>query len=300
MAYMDMKRYPEAEKWLTLASNEKKTRLASEYNLGRIAFETKRYKDALARFEKLLSLDPDNVMALKAAAYTKIKLNDLEGTLSLYKRILELSPESADDGYNYALVLYALEQYEESEAVLVKYPFALDDNKDVLLLYARVQRVQNKPDAADSYAKYLETNSDAKVRYEYAASLEIGGFYARALEEYRAALKDLPADSKDPLPSAVRFGVSRVLLIADPQNEDGITELQGAVAEGFEDIPAVEALLEQDGITAVHKDTIRSILERMQDKAQEKEKQEKTAQEETSEAGTGSEPKQADAAGTGN
>jgi predicted Zn-dependent protease len=177
-----MGKYEEAEKWLNRAKAKNRTMTASEYNLGRIAFETGRYDEASKYFESILRRDPGNVIALKAAAYTRIRSGDIEMAALLYDRLLFLVPESADDGYNYALVLFAMKKYDKAEAVLKSHEIALLDNNDVLLLYARCQKEQGKPEAIDTYASWLINNSDTKVRYEYAQLLEDQELYARALE----------------------------------------------------------------------------------------------------------------------
>lgn len=277
MAYFDTHNYPEAEKWLNRAKAMDKTKTASEYNLGRIAFETKRYDEAYRYFSGILKKDPDNVMALKAAAYTNIKLGDLKAAEDLYRRVLALTPESADDGYNYALILYIMEKYDQSEAVLAKYPFGLLENSDVILLYARIQRAQDKSEAMDSYARWLETNDSAQVRYEYALLLESHSFYARALEHARAALKDLPADSEEPKKPDVHYAVARLLLIADPDSEEGIAELKAAVAEGFNDQKALETLANREGV--VYKDEIRQIADEIKAPQEPQQKQEPQKQE---------------------
>jgi tetratricopeptide (TPR) repeat protein len=259
MAYFDNGKYAEAEKWLSRAKSMDKTKTASEYNLGRIAFETKRYAEAFRYFNGILAKDPQNVMALKAAAYTKVKLGDLDEASRLYGRVLALTPESADDGYNYALILFVMEKYDECSGVLAKYPFALLENSDVILLNARLLRIQDKSEAMDWYARWLENNSNSQVRYEYALILEDHGFYARALEQCRTALKDLPPGSKEPKKADVRFRLARLLLIADPDNDEGLTELRGAIAEGFDNIEELSALADRDGLA--NKDELRRIAE---------------------------------------
>jgi tetratricopeptide (TPR) repeat protein len=245
MAYFDMGKYTEAETWFNKARSTNKTMTASDYNLGRIAFETKRYEDAEEYFERVLKKDPENIQALKAVAYTCIKLGKFDKAESLYGRVLALVPESVDDGYNYALVLYALEKYPQAEEVLAKYPTLLE-NDDTLLLYARCQNVQDKPEAIDNFTKYLEIKDDANVRYEYAAALERASFYAHALEEYRKTYTALTPESVSPTKPAVRFAVARVLLLADSDNDEGIEELRGALVDGFDDFDAVKALLTED------------------------------------------------------
>jgi tetratricopeptide (TPR) repeat protein len=269
MAYFDQGKYAEAEKWLNRARMMDKTRVASEYNLGRIAYETGRYEDAVRYFERALAKDKDNVLALKAAAYSRIKIGDLVGAEGLYERVLALEPESADQGYNYALVLMALEKPEKAEEVLLKYKITMVENKNTLLLLARAQKAQNKVEAADTYDQWLQGNNDAKVRYEYAQVLEAGEFYAKALEEYRAVVTALPqgqaaSASSDPTAltrTDVRVSVARLLLIADPEKNDGITELETAVTEGLADTEKLTKLLDEPGISEAHKTEIRKIIE---------------------------------------
>ncbi|MDR0455412.1 MAG: tetratricopeptide repeat protein [Treponema sp.] len=263
MAYYDMGKFAEAEKWLNRAKAKDKTMSASEYNLGRIAFETGRYEDALKYFSSILKYDSNNVLALKAAAYTHIRIGDIEKAAALYDRVLALVPESADDGYNYALVLFAMKKYDEAEQVLKNHEIALLDNDDVLLLYARSQKEQGKPEAIDSYDKWLANNANAQVRYEYAQLLESHELYARALEEYRTAVSGLAAGSVDPSKPDIRFAIARLLLIADSGSNDGITELKGAVDDGFSDSEKVSGLLAEERIKAAHKEEIRTIITEM-------------------------------------
>jgi len=265
MAYYDMGKYEEAEKWLIRAKAKDKTKNASEYNLGRIAFEVKRYDEAANYFEAILKRDPNNVLALKAAAYTYIKIGDIEKASEFYKRLLVLVPDSYDDGYNYALVLFAMKKYGEAEQVLKTYEFALLDNSDVLLLYARAQKEQGKPEAIDTYASWLSVNNDAKVRYEYAQVLEGAQMYARALEEYRAAYTALSSGSVEPSKAEVRFAIARIMLTADTGNTEGITELKAAVDEGYKDFDEIEKLLyipvrNNEQISAANKNEIRAIV----------------------------------------
>ena len=267
MAYYDMGKFEEAEKWLNRAKAKDKTWSASEYNLGRIAFETGRYDEAIKHFEAILRRDPNNILALKAAAYTRIRNGDIEKAAALYDRVLALVPESADDGYNYALVLFAMKKYPEAEQVLKNHEFALLDNSDVLLLYARAQKEQNKPEAIDSYDKWLTNNTDAQVRYEYGQLLEGQELYARAQEEYRLALDGIPSGSVDPSRQDIRFTIARLLLFADAGSSDGVTQLQEAVSEGFADTEKIAALLKDERISAANKESIRAIITQIEQAA---------------------------------
>jgi tetratricopeptide (TPR) repeat protein len=265
MAYFELGKYEEAEKWLSRAMRVDKTKTASEYNLGRIAFERGRYGEALKYFEQILAKDAENLLALRAAAYTKIKLSDIEGTEDYYSRVLRLVPESYDDGYNYALVLFAMDKTDKAEEVLSKYDLIIDSNSDAILLLARAQAKLGKVEAVDNYDRYLQVKQDNKVRFEYAEVLEKNEFYARAQEEYNAVLEGLPkggssGETGDFTRPKVLFAIARLLLIAESDSDSGITSLSQAVEEGFNDIPALEAMLEESKITDAQKEEIRRVI----------------------------------------
>jgi tetratricopeptide (TPR) repeat protein len=277
MAYFEMGKFAEAETWLNRARSTDKTMLASEYNLGRIAFETGRYKDAAVIFENIIKKDPDNTMALKAAAYSRIKNGDIEKAEAHYSRVLELIPESADDGYNYALVLYGLKKYEDCEKVLYKYPFALEEKAPSVLLLARAQREMNRIEAVDTYAKWVIVNAgtpNPQGFLEYARVLEKAELYARALEQYNEAIKANTKDTETLKKSTIRFEKSRLLLAVDPDNEEGLKEFTVAVNEGFSDVKAIEALTLDKRINQYHRDEIQKILDglkiKMKDAKEEK------------------------------
>ena len=283
MAYYEMGKFEEAEKWLNRASSVNKTMTASSYQLGRIAFEAGRYEDAARHFERVLVKDPENVMALKAAAYSRIKNGDLQKAEALYNRVLALVPESADDGFNYALVLYGMEKYESCENTLNKYPYALEGNPASILLLARAQKAQDKIEAADTYAKWLTVNTGTphpQGLYEYAQVLESGGLYARALEQYKAAADALTEDTEDLKKSTLIFERARLLLTVDAENREGIAELNASVAAGFSDTAAIDELQRDERVSKENRDEIRKILNNIIAKEKKEEEKEVTEEEE--------------------
>ena len=269
MAYFEMGKFAEAEMWLNRARSTDKTMLASEYNLGRIAFETGRYAEAAVYFENILKKDNNNTLALKAAAYSRIKNGDIEKAETHYSRVLELVPESADDGFNYALVLYGLKKYEDCERVLNKYPFALEEKAPSVLLLARAQREMNKIEAVDTFAKWIIVNAgtpNPQGFLDYARVLEKAELYARALEQYDEAIKALTKDTGTLKKNAIMFEKARLLLTVDPENEEGLKEFTAAIGEGFSDIEAIEALARDQRINKYHRDEIEKVLSNLKAK----------------------------------
>ena len=188
VAYFDLERYDEAERWLNRAKFHRQTRNASEYYLGCIAYETGRYNQALQYFSRIINRDGENITALRAAAYTSIKLNEFNKAEEYYQRILDLVPEAHDAGYNYALVLAAMGRSEEAEQLLVQ--FNISDNAQALFLLARIQRDMEKPEAADAFSTSLLLEDNPLVRFEFAAFLADLGLAERALEEYHRTLEN--------------------------------------------------------------------------------------------------------------
>ena len=269
MAFFDLGRFAEAEVWLNRALVSDRTMVASEYNLGRIAFATGRFEDAAEYFERILRRDPYNVMALRAAAYSRINSGDLDRAAELYDRVLALVPESADGAFNYALVLYALGRYEESQAALERHPHALEGSASSLLLLARAQRAQGLIEAIDSYARWVAAvtgTPNPQGLFEFAQALEVGGFYSRAIEQLEAAMDALETDTVTLRRSMLRFEKARILLAADPENDQGMYELNAALEAGFADTDALEDLLADQRLSPASLAEIREILDGMQPK----------------------------------
>ena len=263
MAYYDLGNYDEAQRWLNRARQSDRTLMASEYNLGRIAFETGNFSEAAEHFERVLSRDPDNLMALRAAAFSRIRNMDFDMAEIHYNRIMSLLPDSTEDGFNYALVLFGLGRFEETENLIKSLPDYQNENPAALLLLARSQRAMGKVESIDSFARWesLSEAPSAQGLFEYGLALESAGFYARALELFDSSINNL--ESEGPLlnRAIIQFNMARLLLIADPDNPQGMRDLQNAMINGFSDSEALEALLLDERIRSDHRDEIRRLLE---------------------------------------
>lgn len=280
IAYYDLGKFAEAEGWFLKAKRADKTRGASEYNLGRIAFETGRTEEAIRIFETLLKKDPDNVLTLKAAAFARLKNGDLEKAEAYYLRVVELLPETVDSTYNYALVLHASKKDERALEVLFPLLKKSPDDLDMLLLLARVEKTLGRPEAVDRYARRLELGDDPRIRREYAEACEAAGLYARAVENYDLVLSSDKAEKAGVVKNAVRFAKARALLIAggDSTGDGGLTELKAALAEGFKDDAALDALAADERISS--REEVAAIIAEGRATAAEKAAQKKKAEDE--------------------
>jgi hypothetical protein len=91
--------------------------------------------------------------------------------------------------------------------------------------------------------------------------LEGQQMYARALEEYRAAYMGASSrGSQDLSRPVIRFSIARLMLTADAENTEGVTELKGAVNEGYDNFDEVEKLLNEERVSAANKTEISAIV----------------------------------------
>ncbi|GAB1484436.1 hypothetical protein MASR2M78_32540 [Treponema sp.] len=259
-AYYELGKFSEAERWFLKAKSLDKTRLASEYQLGRIAFETGKTEAAALIFESLLQKDPENILALKGAAFSRLKMGDFDAAYKHYKKVALLLPESLDSSYNYALVLHALNKDDSAIEILKPLIKIKGPDKESLLLLARSQRALDYPEALDSYEQALVLGEDMPLRREYASLCEKLEFYARAAENYRLIIQ---AGTGGTARAADQFALSRVLLIAG--EEDGLTQLQAALEQGFKDRVALDALLSDERI--MNREELTQLIEEMREKS---------------------------------
>ncbi len=270
IAYYDLGKFAEAERWFQKAARADKTRVASEYNLGRIAYETGKAEEAARIFERLLEKDGDNVVTLKAAAFARLKNGDFEKAAAHYERVVTLLPETEDATYNYALVLHGMKQDERALEILGPLLIRHPEDADALLLRARVEKSLGRPEAVDSYAARLERGDDPVIRREFAEACEAAGLYVRAVESYDLILKAGKADAAGVGRGVVRFAKARALLIAGGEGlgDGGLKELETALAEGFKDRTALDALVADDRVAA--KEEVARIVDAAGKQAEEK------------------------------
>ncbi|AEJ19638.1 tetratricopeptide repeat protein [Gracilinema caldarium] len=259
-AYYDLGKYTEAEIWFQKASKYSKTKNASMYYLGRIAFQQQKYTKAASIFEILLNKDKDNVILLKAAAFSNLKALNFEKAELYYRRVIELVPESKESKYGYALVLYGIQKYSESYQLLKEMKADDGNDKDALLLLARTEKMLAYPEAIDHYSQWLKKNDDPQILKEYAEVAEQLALYSRAIE----ALKKIKQTNREELAGLqkgeVDFRIGRLIIFADPLDNQGFKHIESALSAGYQNKEQFDVLLADTRLTETQKRTLQTLF----------------------------------------
>jgi len=259
-AYYDLGKYSEAELWFQRASTYKKTKNASMYYLGRIAFKQQKYEDAAAIFENLLKKDQDNVLLLKAAAFSNLKAQKFDKAELQYKRVIELVPGSKDSSYGYALVLYGLQKYEGAYALLKDLKADTSDDRDALLLLARTEYKLRYPEALDHYTKWLEKGDDPVVLKEFAEVAEQQALYSRAIEAYKKIKQTNREEQAGLEKGEIDFLLGRLILFADPSDDMGMKNIENALSSGYNNTDAFDALISDNRLTETQRQALINLF----------------------------------------
>lgn len=259
-AYYDLGKYSEAEVWFQKASTFKKTKNASMYYLGRIAFQQQKYEDAARIFEALLKNDQDNILLLKAAAFSNLKAQKFEKAELQYKRVIELVPGSKDSTYGYALVLYGLQKYDDAYRLLKDLKADSGEDRDALLLLARTEYKLSFPEALDHYTKWLEKGDDPVVLKEFAEVAEQQALYSRAIEAYKKIKQTNREELARLQKGETDFLIGRLLLLADPSDGQGIKSIETALSAGYNSKEEFDALLADYRLTEDQRQALMALF----------------------------------------
>jgi tetratricopeptide (TPR) repeat protein len=259
-AYYDAGKYSEAEVWFQKASKYSKTKHASMYYLGRIAFQQKKYREAANIFESLLKKDKDNVLLLKAAAFSNLKALNFEKAEMQYKMVIELVPENKESKYGYALVLYGVQKYLESYQLLKELKADDGNDKDALLLLARTEKMLAYPEAIDHYTKWLEKSDDPVVLIEFAEVAEQQALYSRAIEAFKKIKQTNREEQAGLRKGEIDFRIGRLIMFADPADSQGLQLIESALSAGYHNKEQFDALLADTRLTETQNRALQKLF----------------------------------------
>jgi len=160
----ELKRFEEA-----LASYDRALTVRPEYaealcNRGLILHELKRFEEALASYDRALTLRPEFTEAIFNRGNTLKQLRRFEEALASYDRALTLKPDSAEVLCNRGLILCELKRFEEAIVSFNRALIARPDFADVIFSRGNaLKELKRFDEAVASYneALALEPNSAA-------------------------------------------------------------------------------------------------------------------------------------------
>jgi tetratricopeptide (TPR) repeat protein len=158
----------------SLGENQTEEEISHLSSIGIALLQQGKFYDALEYFDKILALDPNDVVTLgnKGAALTQLSRHD--EALVLYKKALGLEPTNITLLNNMAASLFELERIDESLQTLDKILEIEPTNIQVLILKGKVLSESKKYSEAFSiFKKVLEidpTNNDAKKQSYFAVN----------------------------------------------------------------------------------------------------------------------------------
>ncbi len=153
------------------------------YNRGNALHELKRFEEALASYDRALTVRPDYAEALFNRGLTLQELKRFEEALASYDRALKVRPDYAEALSNRGNTLHELQRFEEA---LASYDRALTVRPDYAeALFNRgitLHELQRFEEALASYDRAL------KVRPDYAEALSNRGNTLHELKRFEEAL----------------------------------------------------------------------------------------------------------------
>lgn len=107
--------------WISTGAYAQKTRESEQLlEKGVTLYEQKQYNEALAVFTEALQKDASFADAYLHRAYTKERLNDLEGAITDYNIYLELKPDRPEAIFGRGLLYYRTNRFEQAKADFIK------------------------------------------------------------------------------------------------------------------------------------------------------------------------------------
>jgi len=153
------------------------------YNRGKVLYELKRYKEAIAAYEKAIQLKPEYAEAWNGEGKTFYDLKKYKEALDAYDKAIQIQPEYLEAWIGRGYVLNNLERYQE----------AIDSFDKVLKIQVNSPEVWNaRGDALMSLQRYQEASESygKAVQYkpDYYQAWSSRGWALHKLQQYEEAI----------------------------------------------------------------------------------------------------------------
>jgi len=153
------------------------------YNRGKVLYELKRYKEAIAAYEKAIQLRPEYAEAWNGEAKTFYDLKQYKQALDAYDKAIQIQPEYLDAWSGRVYLLNNLERYQAAIdsfdkviKIQINSPEVWNARGDALM---NLQRYQ---EASESYSKAVQYKQD------YYQAWSSRGWALHNLQQYEEAI----------------------------------------------------------------------------------------------------------------
>lgn len=147
--------------------------IEAEYKFGWMAGTNKKYKVAIAQFQKVLRKDPYHIGATHDLGLTYAKLNKLEKAIEYFQKTLDLQPNHAESYFNLSSAFFRLNQQDRAIQYLEECLRISPNHPKALLRSAELDLTNGRQrDAISSYSKYLKIKP-----FDLGVRAKLGGIY---------------------------------------------------------------------------------------------------------------------------
>jgi tetratricopeptide (TPR) repeat protein len=238
-AYFEMGQYEKAVSYYRKAIGFNPTLSSARINLARALVQVKQPKEAQDILLALLAEDKLNVAVMTALGWAYHAEGKEDEALAQYDTIIGLSPENRDALYNSGLILWKLNRLSEALERFKKLLLISAEDNDALFSIGALLLSQDDAKAAAEYLeRYLQKKpEDVEALFLLAESRVGMEKYSQALASYEKIV------ILDPKEARAWFGKARLLLTVIEDPDKGLSALKQALELGFHDMEAVRVLL---------------------------------------------------------
>ena len=118
-----------------IEQNDKNIKINSEFNLGYQAYQSKKYRESIEYFSKVIELDDNNSNAYYNRGVVKNNLQQYEEAIEDFNKAIELDNNNSNAYYNRGLAKYNLQRYEEA---IEDYNKAIELGNNDILVYNQI------------------------------------------------------------------------------------------------------------------------------------------------------------------
>lgn len=163
---------------------------------GILAYDEKRYEDALASLRQALTLDPNNIEALYYTGLSNIALGRHDAAVQALEHVRRLDPKDQSNNFQLGALYFGLQRYDRAQPLLEEV-FAANPRVDSLGYYVGFLRYRQRDYQGALRAFRAGTSTDPNIqqltRFYSGLALGVLGLPEQATAELDEALRIQPA-----------------------------------------------------------------------------------------------------------